>query len=95
MAIVWTVKNVDSTIAHLAEVKAIVRAEATAGFDRAKAKKAADVRDPGNRGPHSRVTLTHGKLDWFVNLEDPGGAAGAIEFGSRGRPGKHYITGVW
>lgn len=95
MALVWLIDDVDAYIAHLPEIKAKLKEEAQAGFNRARAKKAADKTDPDNPGPHSRITLTHGSLDWFVNLEDPGGAAAAIEFGSRGREGKHYISGVW
>lgn len=86
--ITWLVggpsKNVDAWIAHRPEVKAILAAEAKAGGARARA--ILDSHKPsGGASPHSKITVTKGtRLDWFVNLDDPMGGAGAIEFGRSG-----------
>lgn len=93
--------DVDAIIAHLPGVIAAVAAEAVKGGARAKARKDATSYKLDkygkitNKGPHSFIEVTHGSVDSFVSLVDPGGAAAAIEFGSHGRPGKHYITGAF
>lgn len=66
----------DDIVAHLPGVKTEVQFQARVGAAKAKAIMARH-HDTGA----AHITLTHGKLDWFVNLVDPGGAAAAIEFG--------------
>lgn len=95
--IVWLVggkgRNVDAYIAHLSEVKAVLRAEAFAGGGRARAILAAHPH--GKTLRHSKITVTKGnKLDWFVNLDDADGGAAAIEFGRSGGPGGVATQGV-
>lgn len=47
----------------------------------------------------SRLKLRYGRIDWFVNLEDPGGNALSIEYGHKDKktgkdiPGKHIFKG--
>lgn len=45
----------------------------------------------------SRLKVKYGRIDWFVNLEDPGGNAVSIEYGHQLRgqdiPGKHIFKG--
>lgn len=103
--VVWLVggggRNVDKFIAHLPEVKAELRLNAYKGGAKAKAILARH-KPSGGPSPHSRITVTKGnKLDWFVNLDDPDGAAMSIEFGRSGGPGGvatqgvHAITGAF
>lgn len=40
-----------------------------------------------HRTGESQITVTEGHLDWYVNLEDPGGGAMSIEFGNDDMPG--------
>lgn len=96
--IVWLVggggRNVDKYIAHLPEVKAVLRAEAYKGGARARAILATH-KPSGGPSPHSKITVTKGnRLDWFVNLDDPDGGAAAIEFGRSGGPGGVATSGV-
>jgi len=48
-----------------------------------------------NRTGDSEITITHGKLDWFVNLDDSRGqqAAAAIEFGHIAPDGS-FVEGI-
>lgn len=80
----FVVANCDEIVAHLAGVKAEVYATAQRGAARASGVLAAH-RYEG----HSRITVTRGSLDAFVNLDDTRGdhAAGAIEFGRSGGRG--------
>lgn len=93
--------DIDAIIAHLPEVIAAVAEEAVKGGQRATTRKESTSYKldkngkVANKGPHSFIEVTHGSVDSFVSLVDPGGAAAAIELGSRGRPGKHYITGAF
>jgi hypothetical protein len=68
--------------AKLPGVRAKLATTARAGAARAEAILAAH-RAEG----HSRITLTRGTLDWFVNLDDTRGdrAAAAIEYGRKKR----------
>lgn len=80
----FVVANCDDIVAHLPGVRAEVRATAQKGAAKAEAVLAAH-RYEG----HSRITVTTGSLDAFVNLDDTRGdhAAGAIEFGRSGGRG--------
>lgn len=83
-------KAFNRTIAHLDGVIAAVAAEAAAGKARAESILAANGHGPA---PHSHITVSHGSVDSFVNLVDPGGAAAAIEFGHTTKSG-HAVQGV-
>lgn len=75
----------DEYFAKLPGVRARLRRTAYQGAARAEAILAAH-RYQG----HSRITVTRGELDYFVNLDDTRGdhAAAAIEYGRRrGRGG--------
>lgn len=76
--------NTNDIVAHLGGVRAEVRATANKGAARAEGILAAH-RYTGA----SRITVTTGSLDAFVNLDDTRGdhAAGAIEFGRSGGRG--------
>lgn len=88
MASVNMNKSCDSVVAHLPGVKAEVELHARIGAAKAQAILARH-HDTGA----AHITVSHGKLDWFVNLVDPGGAAAAIEFG-RLRGGRGTTRGV-
>lgn len=70
----------DEYFAKLPGVRAKLATTARGGAARASAILAAH-RAEG----HSRITLTRGTLDWFVNLDDTRGdrAAAAIEYGRK------------
>lgn len=76
--------NCDDIVAHLPGVKAEVRATANKGAARAEA-----VLQAHRYEGHSRITVTTGSLDAFVNLDDTRGdhAAAAIEYGRSGGRG--------
>lgn len=90
----------NKTVAHLSGVHAAVVARARVAEAVAAARLAAHK--PGKDraiGP-SYVNVTTGDVDAFLNLNDPGGAAGAIEFGRSGgrggaMQGLHIITGAF
>jgi hypothetical protein len=76
--------NTNDIVAHLRGVIDAVHDTAKSGADRAEAILAAH-RYQG----HSRITVTRGTVDSFVNLNDERGdhAAAAIEYGRSG--GEH------
>jgi hypothetical protein len=78
MATVHINSDCNAVVAHLPGVRAALKAKAEEGKARASAILAAHHHGPP---PHSYITVTHGRVDSFVNLVDPGGAAAAIEFG--------------
>jgi hypothetical protein len=91
-------RKCNKTAAYSREAKFAVARQAEELHIRASAKLAAH-RDEGD----SEVTLTHGKLDWYVNLDDKRhsprstAAAWAIEFGHIAADGsfvegKHILT---
>lgn len=90
----------NDTVAHLPGVHAAVVARARQAEGVAQARLASHK--PGlDRiiGP-TYVDVTTGDVDAFLNLNDPGGAAAAIEFGRSGGPsgpmdGLHIITGAF
>lgn len=85
----------DDRVAHLPGVHRAVVARARAAEGGAAARLAAHK--PGQDayiGP-SYVDVTEGDVDAFLNLNDPGGAAAAIEFGRPGMQGLHIITGAF
>lgn len=84
MARVVIYPNCDEIVAHLGGVRASVTAKAAEGAARARGVLAAH-RAEG----HAQITVTHGDLDAFVNLDDTRGdrAAAAIEFGRSGGRG--------
>lgn len=94
MAIVYA--DCNSTVAHLEGVSNAVHRRALQAQAVARAKLTAR-RDTGA----SYIDVTRGSTDSFLNLNDPGGGAMAIEFGrsgTRGRgasPGVHAITGAF
>jgi hypothetical protein len=87
MAIEWMISDLDAFVAHMAEVKGVIRGVTEERAAVAKARKAATPIKPSNKGPHSYVDTGYNSTDGFINLNDPGGAAGAIE------KNKRYITG--
>lgn len=74
----------DEFFAKLDGVRSELRSTAQAGGARAEAILSAH-RAQG----HSRITVDHGSLDWFVSLDDTRGdhAAAAIEYGRSGGRG--------
>lgn len=78
-------------VAHLHGVTGAVHDTAQEGADRAEAVLAAH-RYQG----HSRITVTRGDVDSFVNLDDTRGehAAAAIEYGRSGGAGGRATQGV-
>lgn len=97
MAQVHIDRNCNDVVAHLAGVKAEVKATAEGGAARAKA-----ILGAHHHSGDAKITLTRGKLDWFVNLDDTAGdkAAAAIEFGHVTRGGRsvqgvHAISGAF
>lgn len=74
-------KRMNEVVSHLPGVRGAVRAKAKEGAGRARGVLAAH-RYQG----HSRITITYGSVDAFVNLDDTRGqrAAAAIEFGRSG-----------
>lgn len=88
-------KEFNTVIAHLPGVVASVAAKAQEGKGRAEAILARH-----HKTGATHITVTHGSVDSFVNLEDPGGAAAAIEFGHTTAGGSavqgiHAITGAF
>lgn len=81
-------KAFNRTIAHLGGVIAAVAAEAAAGAARAEG-----IMSGHHRTGAAHITVSHGSVDSFVNLVDPGGAAAAIEFGHTTKSG-HAVQGV-
>ena len=81
MARVTLYQNLERTVAHLPTVVGAVRATAKRGQAGASAVLAAH-RHTGD----AEITVTHGDVDAFVNLDDSRGqqAAAAIEFGRSG-----------
>jgi hypothetical protein len=82
-------------VAHLDGVHAAVVARTAEAAAVATGRLAAHK--PGKDaliGP-SYVDVTTGDVDAFLNLNDPGGAAAAIEFGRPGMDGLHIITGAF
>ena len=87
------IEDLDDIIAHLPGVRAEIRSTAEAGGARAQAVLDAH-RDTGD----SRILVTHGKLDYWVSLDDTRGdvAAAAIEYGrSGGEDGAGATQGVF
>jgi hypothetical protein len=90
MKITWLVAfrseldPVDAWFAHMPGVKAALKEKAAEG-----AQKAAAVLAAHRYEGHSRITVTKGDLDYYVNLDDTRGdhAAAAIEFGRSGGRG--------
>lgn len=92
-------RKCNKTVAYSREAKFAVARQAEELHIRASAKLAAH-RSEGD----AEVTLSHGKLDWYVNLDDKGhsarsgAAAWAIEFGHIAADGTfvegaHILTG--
>lgn len=77
-------ERMNHVVSHIPGVRGAVRAKAREGAGRARAVLAAH-RYQG----HSRITVTTGSVDAFVNLDDTRGqrAAAAIEFGRSGGRG--------
>lgn len=89
----YVIANLDDVVAHLGGVKAELRSTAEKGGSKAQAILDAH-RDTGD----SRITVTHGSLDYFVSLDDTHGdhAAAAIEYGrSGGEDGAGATQGVF
>lgn len=87
----------DEYVAHMGEVRREIASTARAGARRAESILAAH-RAEG----HSRITVTRGDLDYFVNLDDTRGdhAAAAIEYGRRRgvhgtTPGVHALRSAF
>ncbi|GAB4584404.1 DUF5403 family protein [Nocardia sp. IFM 10818] len=91
-------KAMNQVISHLDGVKGAAAAEANEIGSRAESRLAGH-----RRSGRAKVTVTHGDVDSFVNLEDP--AAMSIEFGHmvKGKyeteepkyvPGLYIITGA-
>lgn len=78
------IPDLDQVIAHLPGVIGAVHDKAKEGAARAEAILAAH-RDTGD----SRITVTRGTVDSFINLDDSRGdrAAAAIEYGRSGGRG--------
>lgn len=77
MATVNINDDCNAVVAHLPGVRAALAAKAAEGAARAEAILAGHFYTGA-----AHITISEGdKLDWFVNLVDPGGAAAAIEFG--------------
>lgn len=76
-------KQFNKTVAHLTGVIAAVAAEAGRGAARADA-----ILSGHHYTGATHITVSHGSVDSFVNLVDPGGAAAAIEFGHVSKTGK-------
>jgi hypothetical protein len=94
MATVRINSDCNSVVAHLPGVIGAVAAKAAEGAARAEAILASH-----HRTGATHITVTHGTVDSFVNLVDPGGAAAAIEFGHTSKHGAvqgiHAITGAF
>jgi len=96
MARIWLIKDEDMnrTISHLPGVIGAVRTQAEAIGIKAEARLER-VHTPERE---SKVTVTFGDVDAFVNLEDPDNAM-AIEFGHflhvNGRETNHFILGKY
>lgn len=101
MARVWLLpqKRMNHVISHLEGVKMSVRAQA----QKIGAKAEARLESVHTPERESKITITYGDVDSFVNLDDPDNAM-AIEFGHvlyvNGKrtgkyiPGKYIITGA-
>lgn len=79
----------DETVAHLPGVRLAVSAKAEEGAARARA-----ILGAHRKTGKSSIDVTHGELDSFVNLNDPGGDAMSIEFGRTGARGHGRSQGV-
>lgn len=77
-------KRMNHVVSHLPGVRQSVRAKAREG-----AAKASAVLAEHRHEGHSRITVTTGTVDAFVNLDDTRGqrAAAAIEYGRSRGPG--------
>lgn len=77
-------RNCNDTVAHLPGVRGEVHDTAKRGAARAQS-----ILDGHRHAGHSRITVTRGVLDSFVNLDDTRGqrAAAAIEYGRSGGRG--------
>lgn len=76
--------KIEKFIAILPDVQAELQRQAEVVAARAEANLAQVRADPDYTGEgHSRITVTRGRVDRFVNLDDERGdqAAAAIEFG--------------
>lgn len=94
MAIVYP--DCNDTVAHLDGVVGAVYAKAQEG-----AAKAQSILALHHHTGNAHIDVTRGDVDSFVNLNDPGGNAMAIEFGRAGTRGRgtsqgvHAITGAF
>lgn len=84
-------KDIADTVAHLKGVRAELKVERDVIYGKARALFA-EHDHPGG----ARIGKSSGNVDAYVNLDDAGGAAGAIEFGhttSSGKPveGLHVL----
>jgi len=79
MAVIY--RDTDERVAHLPGVIRAVADTAKAG-----AKRAEGILAAHRHFGHARITVTHGAVDSFVNLDDTRGqhAAAAIEYGRSG-----------
>lgn len=88
MATVHINDDCNAVVAHLPGVIAACAAKAAEGAARAEAILATHFYTGA-----AHITVSHGSVDSFVNLVDPGGAAAAIEFG-RLQGGRGTTRGV-
>lgn len=75
----------DAYVAHMRDLQSELESTAKAG-----ARRAESILRAHRAEGHSRITVTKGELDWYVNLDDTRGdvAAAAIEYGrKRGKRG--------
>ncbi|GAA5081544.1 MULTISPECIES: DUF5403 family protein [Nocardia] len=91
MGIEMSQRQMNRLISHLPGVIKAVSDQAHTVADIARAKLAEHRHDG-----HSTVTVTHGEVDAFVNLDDSRGvkAAAAIEYGHVTKEGKH-VPGLY
>lgn len=87
MAVVYP--NCNSLIAHMEGVGAYVNVVAQGG-----AAKARSILAAHRHSGASYIDVTRGTTDSFINLNDPGGDALAIEFGRTGTMGRGTSRGV-
>lgn len=85
-----TPKQINKLVAHMAEVDRAVKAAA----ERVHALASGVLAEHHHSGD-AQITLTHGRVDYFVNLDDTRGqrAAAAIEFGHIARNGR-FVPGI-
>jgi hypothetical protein len=89
----YSPRKLNDIVAHEAGVKAVLKTIADGIGSRASATLARHRKTGA-----SQITRSRGALDEYVNLDDAGGAAAAIEFGhvapdGRFVPGIHALTG--